>query len=177
MQSLVCFCRLEDRRTVHSERINNNRNIVTILPGDLAIARTTFQRDNVNDKVAKLCYAVRSSSNIIRGTSHSTYVVCKLNKLDTPEFKSISEDFYTLQPSLKPCKHVDGSDTRYLNHYHAPIINHFKKLLNIELYDDKWFGTPPTTFYLPFKHDHVSLSFPSATTTSFPIVFPTFITI
>ena len=116
MQSLVCFCRLEDRRTVHSERINNNRNIVTILPGDLAIARTTFQRDNVNDKVAKLCYAVRSSSNIIRGTSHSSYVVCKLNKLDTPEFKSISEDFYTLQPSLKPCKHVDGSDTRYLNH-------------------------------------------------------------
>ena len=100
MQSLICFCRLEDRRTVHSERINNNRNIVTILPGDLAIARTTFQRDNVNDKVAKLCYAVRSSFQIICGTGRGGYIVRKLKKSDSPEFKFMSEDLYILPPSL-----------------------------------------------------------------------------
>ena len=32
---------VEDQRNIHVERINTNRNIVTILPGDLVMARTT----------------------------------------------------------------------------------------------------------------------------------------
>ena len=47
------------RRTVHAERINNNRNIVPIHPSDVVIARTKLQSDKANGKVAKFCYVVR----------------------------------------------------------------------------------------------------------------------
>ena len=123
---------VEDRSTVHVERINNNRKIVTILHGDLVVARTTVQSNKANDKVAKLCYAVRSSFQIIRGTGRDGYIVRKLNKPDSTEFKFMSEDLFILIPSLKPCEPSDGSNIRY-----SPIV--------------KWFGTPPQTFSPPFK--------------------------
>ena len=91
---------VEDRRIIHVERINNNRNIVTTLHGDLVMACTTVQSDKANDKVAKLCYAVRSSFQIICGTGRGGYIVRKLNKSDSPEFKFMSEDLYILPPSL-----------------------------------------------------------------------------
>ena len=52
---------IEDRRITHMERINNNRNIVSIQPGDLVMDRTAVQSDKRKDKVAKLSYAVRGS--------------------------------------------------------------------------------------------------------------------
>ena len=79
----------------------------------------------------------------------------------------MSDDLYILPLSLKPYEHVDGSDTRYLNQSHAPIVNPLKKPLNIELYNEKWFGTPPSTFSPPFKYDQATISFPPAITTSF----------
>ena len=52
---------IENRRTVHTERFNNIRIIVIMLSGDLFMASTTVQSDKANDKVAKICYAVRGS--------------------------------------------------------------------------------------------------------------------
>ena len=99
----------------------------------LVMARTIVQSDNTNDKVAKLCYVVRGSFQIICGTGHGGYIVRKLNNPKYPEFKFISEDHYILSPSLKPCEPVDGSDTPYLNQSYTPIVNPLKKSLNIEL--------------------------------------------
>ena len=63
---------------------------------------------------------------------------------------------------------MDCSDTRYhLNQSYALIINSLKKSLNIELYDDKWFGLPPKTISSQFEHDNATLSFPSVVPTQF----------
>ena len=96
--SVILKILIEDRRTVHTERINNNRNIVRILPGYLVMDRTTVQSDEANDKVAKRCYAERGPFQIICSTSHGGYMVRKLNKLGSPEFKFMFEDFYILPP-------------------------------------------------------------------------------
>ena len=36
------------------------------------------------------------------------------------------------------------------------------------MYNETWFGTPSPIFFPPFKHDHVTLSFPLTITTPFP---------
>ena len=56
---------VEDRSTVHAERINTNRNIVNMLPDDLVMDRTTVQSDKAKNIIVKLCYAVRGSFQII----------------------------------------------------------------------------------------------------------------
>jgi len=55
---------IEDRGTAHAERINNNRNIVVLEPGDIVMARTAIQSNKQKEKVAKLCYAVRGPYQI-----------------------------------------------------------------------------------------------------------------
>ena len=55
---------MKDRRTALAERINNTRNIVTIYPEDLVMARITIQSYKAYDKVAKLSYAVRVCFNL-----------------------------------------------------------------------------------------------------------------
>ena len=56
---------IEDRRDTHAERINHSRNIVSMQPGDLVMARTAVQSAKSKDKVAKLSYAVRGPFQII----------------------------------------------------------------------------------------------------------------
>ena len=92
--------RVEDRRTVHAERINITRNIVTTLPSDLVKNRTVVQSDKATNKVAKLYHAVRGSFQNIRGTGRGSCIVRKLNEPDSPEFKFISEDLYILSLSF-----------------------------------------------------------------------------
>ena len=50
---------IEDRGDTHAERINHSRNIVSMQPGNLVMARTAVQSDKSKDKVAKLSYVVR----------------------------------------------------------------------------------------------------------------------
>ena len=135
---------------------------------DLIIARTVVQSNKANDKVAEVCYAVQIQFQIIRGTGCGAYIFRKSNKLDSPGFKFMPEDLYILQPSLKPYKPVDGSDTRYLNQSHTLIVNPLKNPLDIELYNEKWFGIPPKKFSPPFKYDHDIVSFPPDVTTPSP---------
>ena len=59
---------MEDRKTSHAKRINNNRNVVTIHPGYLVMTRTATQKDKVKDKVTKLSYTVRSLFQIVPDT-------------------------------------------------------------------------------------------------------------
>ena len=126
---------IEDKRTTHTERINNNHNVVVLEYGDIVMVRTAIQSNTHNEKVAKLCYAVRGHYQIIRTTCHGSYFVRKLHRLDSPELKFIVYDLYPLPPSLKPCELVDTTDTRYLNQSHTPITNPLKKSLHIKLYN------------------------------------------
>ena len=159
---------IEDRRTAHVERINNNINIVSMRPDDFVMDRTAVQSDKSKDKVAKLNYVTRGSFQIVQGTGRGGCIVRKLHKLDSPELKFMSEDLYILPPSLKSCEPVDSSDTRYPNQSHAPITNPFKKPLSIEFYNEKWFSHPPKTSPPQFVHEHATLSFHPAATSPCP---------
>ena len=74
---------IEDRRTAHAERINNNRNIFVLEPCDIFMARTAIQSNKKKKNVAKLCYAVRGPCQIIITTGHGCYFVRKLHKPDS----------------------------------------------------------------------------------------------
>ena len=91
------------------------------------MARTAIQSDLSKHKVAKLSYSVRGPYQILRNKGLGSYFVRKLNKPDSPELKSMAHDLYTLPPSLKPRKPIDSTDTRYLNHIHASLVNSLKK--------------------------------------------------
>ena len=101
------------------------------------MARTAIQSNKQKEKVAKLCYAVRRSYQIIRTTSNGNYFVRKLHRSDSPELKFMAYDLYPLPQSLKPCETIDSIDTRYINQSHTPIANPLKKALHIELYNEK----------------------------------------
>ena len=91
------------------------------------MARIILQNDKANDKVSNIYYVVRGLFQKNRGTCRGGYIVRKLNKPNSLEFKLMSEDIYILPRSLKPFSHVDNFDTRYLNQYHIPIVNSLKK--------------------------------------------------
>ena len=146
-----------------------------MLHGDLVIARTTVKSNKANNEVAKVCYAVRGSFQIIRGTGHGGYIVRKLNKPASPEFKFMSLDLYILPPSLKSCDPVDESDTRYLNQSHAPIVDSLKKPLIIELYNENSSAHP-----LPHSLRHsntIMIHYPFLQLLQLSsLVFPNFVT-
>ena len=73
--STVLKILVEDRRTAHAERVNNNNNIVMMHPGDICMARTAIQRNKSTNKVAKLCYAARGPFQIVRGSGRVSYSV------------------------------------------------------------------------------------------------------
>ena len=79
-------------------------------------------------------------------------------------------DLYPLTPSLKPCKPVDSTDTRYLNQSHTPIANPLKKALHIELYNEKWFDKPLQTTIPPFRYKHRSLKLSTESVSPFPLL-------
>ena len=161
---------IEDRRTAHVERIINNRNVVVLEPGDIVMARTAIQSNKQKERVAKLCYAVRGPYQIIPTTSHGSYFVRKLYRLDSPELKFMVYDFYPLPLSLKPCEPIDTTDTRYLNQSHTPITNRLMKALHIELYNEKWFYKPLHTSILPFRYHHRTLDISTKSVSLFPTV-------
>ena len=89
--------------------------------GYIVLDRTAVLSYKLQNKIAKLCYAVRDPYQIIRNTSHSSYYIKQLNEL-----KSVAFDLYPLPRSLKYCKSVDIIDTRYLNQNHTPWLIRFE---------------------------------------------------
>ena len=99
-----------DRREFHAEQVNNNRNIVEIIVGDIIMAKTSIQSYASTNKVAKLSYQVRGLFRIVQCIGRGNYLVRKLYKPDSPELKLMATNLYPLPPSLNPCEHVDSSD-------------------------------------------------------------------
>ena len=52
------------------------------------------------------------------------YFVKKLHKPDSLELKLMAYDLYPLLPSLKPCKSVETTDTRYIHWRKLYILNY-----------------------------------------------------
>ena len=109
---------IEDRRTVHRERINNQYNIVSFDVGDVLLARREVQSNKSTNKVGKLCYQVRGPFVIVKPTVTGGYMVTKFGKSDGPKLKYMAEDLYVLPPTLLLCDPVDGSNIKYINHSH-----------------------------------------------------------
>ena len=59
---------IEDRRKAHDERVNNNKNIVDLVLGDIVMASTLVQNDTSTNKVAKLSYQVHGLFCIVTCT-------------------------------------------------------------------------------------------------------------
>ena len=56
LSSSILKILIEDRRTIHAQRVNNIKKIVELIVGDMVMARTAVQRDASTNKVAKLNY-------------------------------------------------------------------------------------------------------------------------
>ena len=67
-------------------------------------------------------------------------------------------DLYPLPLSLKPCEPVDTTDTWYINQPHDDLVNPLKKVLYIELYNEKWFNILFQISIPPFTYQHDTLS-------------------
>ena len=77
-------------------------------------------------------------------------------------------DLYLLPPPLKPCEHVDSTDTCYLNQIHAPLVNPLKRALDIELYNEKRFNKSLHISTTKLMYDHNTLKFPDESFPPFP---------
>ena len=64
---------IENSRTDHAKHIHSSRNLVVLKPGDIVMIRTAIQSDKSQNKIAKICYAVRYTYHIIRNTGHGSY--------------------------------------------------------------------------------------------------------
>ena len=108
---------------MHRDRIINNRNVVTLLRGDVVMARQEFMSDKTRNKVGKLTYQVSGPFVITKATGHGSYYARKFKDKNSAEQKFMVEDLYPLPPSLLPYDPIDGANVRYLNHSH-PSITH-----------------------------------------------------
>ena len=72
---------IEDRREFHAERVNNNKNIVELVVGDIVVVGTALQSDSSTNKVAILSYQVRGSFRIVTCTGRGSYLVNCINPI------------------------------------------------------------------------------------------------
>ena len=59
---------IEDCRTNHAERVNNNKNVVELVVGDIFMAISSIQSDASSNRVAKLSYQIRGPFRIDKCT-------------------------------------------------------------------------------------------------------------
>ena len=133
---------MEDRRTAHRDRINNNQNIVTFQQGNVVVARREVFSDKAKHRVGKLQYQISGPFVITRATGHGSYFARKLQNKTGTEQKFMAEDLYLLPPTLLPCEPIDGADIRYLNYSHPTITHPFAKDLDIKSYHATHFSFP-----------------------------------
>ena len=72
-----------------------------------------------------------SSSGFVKTIYLSTtgsYWVKNINKPDSSEIKDLAKDFLLLSLNLFSCDSINGSDTGYLNHAYASLLNVLKKI-------------------------------------------------
>ena len=82
--SILIKLLIEDHRTFHAKRFNNNDKKPELVVGDIVMAKTTIQSDATVNKAAKLSYQVRGPFCIVKCTSRGFSLIRNLYKPDSP---------------------------------------------------------------------------------------------
>ena len=85
---------IEGRRTVHRERINNSRKIVSFFAGNVTMARKEVQSNKSTNKVGKLCYQIRGPFTTVKSTRHGIYTVQRVGNQVSPQLNFMAEERY-----------------------------------------------------------------------------------
>ena len=154
--------------------------MVTLLSGDIVIARREVLSDAAIDKVGKIIYHVSRPFITTESTGHGFYFASRSKNKNIVEQNFIAEDLYPLPPSLlscdpidevgiiylnyshptiNPCDPIDGAGIRHLHHSHLTINYLFEKDLNIKSYHETHFSSPQLLTPPTFDYNHESLKF------------------
>ena len=138
-----------ERRTAHLNCWNTQRGAKSFEIGDVVKYHIQVHSNTVKGIVGKLSYQGRELLQIKEVFEANSYLVQRYNSPDGPTQKYKGSESYLLPPSIFPHNPVGTMDQRYLNFSNAPIPSHFKRPLQIELYNDKFFPTNSKHIYKP----------------------------
>ena len=167
LSSSIIEILIKDCRTAHDKRIDNSETLVDLYTGDIVMVRIAIQSYLSKNEFATSSYSIQVSFQIIRNTGFGRYFVRKFNKHSIANLKLMAYDLYPLLPFLKLFEPIDSTDIRYLNQTHAYLVNSPKKVLDIELYNDKWFNKPLQISTPQMVYDHDALKFPDESISPF----------
>ena len=105
--------------------------------------------------VGKLSYQDRVLYQIKEVLNANSYLVQRYNQEDVPTRKYKGTELHLLPPGIFSRNPVDTMDQRYLIFSNAPVVSPFKNLLQIELYNEKYFLTNSKYMSKP-SHDQPS---------------------
>ena len=126
--------------------------------GDTIITRTNIQNDMDKGMIAKLYCKERKSFHTIRYTGCVSYYVRKLYRLDSTKMTFMARHLFLLSPSVKRYESNYMFNTISLNQSCAYCVS-LKKALDIEVYNEKWFGNLRHTSVPQYKYKYSNLNF------------------
>ena len=92
-RQLLAFL-VEDKRLIHRERVNGNRHLVMLSPGDIAMAKVSVQSKKSTGRVAKFVYQSKGPLVVVETTGFSSYQVRRYGKSNSALRKFMTEDLY-----------------------------------------------------------------------------------
>ena len=122
---------------------------------DLVKAHVQVHSNATKGIVGKLSYQGRGPYQIKKVLNANSYLVQRYNQEDAPTRKYKYTELYLLPPGIFPHNPVDILDQRNINFSNAPVVSPFKNLLQIELYNEKYFPTNSKYMSKP-SHDQPS---------------------
>ena len=132
---------VEERRNAHRKRLNSQRATKSFQVEDLVKAHVQVHSNATEGIVSKLSYQGRGPYQIKEVLNANSYSVQRYNQEDAPTRKYKDTELYLLPPGIFSHNPVDTLDQRNIDFFNAPVVSPFKKLLQIELYNDKYFPT------------------------------------
>ena len=88
--------------------------------------------------VGKLSYRAKGSYIITKDLGNNPFKVQRYSDESSATRKYKNTELYLLPPALFPSVILDTMDQRYLDCNNSPIVSPLLKLMQIELYNEKW---------------------------------------
>ena len=133
---------IEERRTAHRDRHNQQCKTAPFKVGDVVKAHVQVQSKSSIGQVGKLSYKARGPFQIIEDLGHGSYLVQRYNEPTASKRKYKATELYLLPPALFPADPLDTTYQRYLNYEHAPLQHPLQQALQIDLYNTKYLQPP-----------------------------------